>query len=227
MADSLILRSQADEMLQSIQDSRMDPSSFHWATTASVITVDLKVSKLIHSQTQYYFQFDLHQGSHYCRFSPGESTQTENQYPGSWNGQFQYFQRWIGYLKREIEAPDLWKAIAQECDLIAAVSKPETDNTQFSQDEIKHLSQSLREIKEHLLLTVTLDQEQTKFVEMKFDHLESAAQRIGRKDWLTFALGILTNIVVGLALKPNVARELFRAAGQVLSWLLQSQQFLP
>jgi hypothetical protein len=57
------------------------------------------------------------------------------------------------------------------------------------------------------------------FLGRKLDDLAAAATRMGRKDWINLAVGMLTNTIVGAALNPDAAKLLFQAAGAALSWL--------
>ena len=59
MAESLILKSQASEIFQLIESVQLIPQDFKWETVDSFNTPYLKVSKLIHISTKYYFQFDF------------------------------------------------------------------------------------------------------------------------------------------------------------------------
>ena len=222
MPEQLILRSQANQVFRILQQFDLSPQDFDWAKTSSRYTRETTVSKLLHRNTDFYFIFDFRNGAHYCELSPGQSSITEEQFPGSWDLLLGYFGSWLNYLKREIEAPDLWQAISQETVLTRA-STTEDDISPFSADERKRLSSDLDEIKRYLLSTQEFSDDQKHYLDSRFIHLEEAAGRMGRKDWITLAVGILTNIVIGLALSPSIARELFRIAGSLLKWVIKSQ----
>jgi hypothetical protein len=49
--------------------------------------------------------------------------------------------------------------------------------------------------------------------------MQKASERMGRKDWMNLALGTLSSIIVTAAFPADVAKALFRAAGDALTWL--------
>ena len=61
--------------------------------------------------------------------------------------------------------------------------------------------------------------EQADYISRKLDELADAANRLGRKDWINFAMGMLANIVISAALEPDGAKFLFKTAGHALEWL--------
>jgi hypothetical protein len=69
-------------------------------------------------------------------------------------------------------------------------------------------------------------QVQLRFINARLAYLEDASKRLGRKDWMTIAVGIVTNIVVGAAFAPDTARELFRMAGQLFGWISSASPLL-
>jgi hypothetical protein len=75
--------------------------------------------------------------------------------------------------------------------------------------------------------TVELSADQLKFIDARLGHLKDAAGRLGRKDWTTLAMGALTSIIIGAALPPDSARELFSLAGRLLAWIVEVARALP
>jgi hypothetical protein len=226
MQKSLILKSQADQIFFIINQFKMQPDEFLWEETKSGITQDLIVSKLVHSKTKYFFRFDLTKGKHYCVFSPGETKHTDTQFPGSWDLQIDYFKDWLSYLKREISSPDLWSKIDKENILAKGVTESE-DNLPFTSMEFEKIQVSLNEIKEYILKTQSLSQNDVKFLETRISYLEESSKRLGRKDWISILIGVLANIIIGLALAPETAKELFKITSDALNWLLINNFLLP
>ena len=132
MAENLILNSQKNEVLLTIQDIGLDPSEFQWATWSSNQTKYLMVSTVIHELTEYYFMFDFKDRKQFAEFSPGTEAQVEYDYPGSWTFQSVAVRKWLTSLKREIETPDLWAAIGEEKKLAEAASSFEIPNSPFT-----------------------------------------------------------------------------------------------
>ncbi|HEV3456075.1 MAG TPA: hypothetical protein VHG32_05915 [Thermoanaerobaculia bacterium] len=118
-------------------------------------------------------------------------------------------------------------ALASETQLVRTAAGPFDDNAPFTTPEKIRVVQVIHELKQHLLLTTELSASQLKFIEARLGHLEDAAGRLGRKDWTTLAMGALTSIIIGTALSPDSARELFSLAGRLLSWIVEVAHALP
>ena len=77
MAQRPILRSQANEVFESIRSTGLDPSEFAWSTQLSPAMYVIEVSKLTHKPTGYYFLFDFaHPGTETHRFEYTPSEQS-------------------------------------------------------------------------------------------------------------------------------------------------------
>lgn len=94
------------------------------------------------------------------------------------------------------------------------------ENRPFSQPEAAHVRRSIQSVKDTLLTRQDIVRpEQMEFINRKLDDLAAATDRMGRKDWINFAVGVLSNVIVGAALSPEAAKFLFQMTGSALSWL--------
>jgi hypothetical protein len=218
MKKSLILKSQRNSVFEEIRSAGLGPGAFRWTEVPSTNTENLLVSQLEHVPTEFFFKFDFHRDSHWTLYAPGEGRAEEPRYPGSWDGQLSHLRKWLENLARELDAPDLWSTILEERALVASATG-ELPNTTFAPEEQRRISLAVNELRVFLVATGQLSNEQVRFVSSRLKHLEDAATRLGRKDWITLAIGALTNIIVGIALAPDAARELLRMAGRLLGWV--------
>jgi hypothetical protein len=226
--DHRLLNSQRNEIFTKIQTAGFDPATFKWENRPGLSDMFQTVPYLVHVPSDYSFQFDLLKGGEWCRYSPGENKFIDEQYPGTRPGLLSYFTYWLQYLKREIEAPDLWSAISGETRLVFGTSVTDSStNTFFSIPERERISRSLGEIRAYLVATSLLTEIRLKFIEERLHYLEDAAGRMGRSDWMNLALSTLVNIVVGVALAPEKVKELLRLAGSALAWVLGGTPILP
>jgi hypothetical protein len=216
---NLVLKSQKNTILEIIQSYDISPEQFVWDEIQSVIRNDVYVSRLVHKSSGYYFQFDFYDGRHYCTFSPGENKDIESVYPEVWDQQLLRFEMWLNYLLREVQAPDLWGAIANE-KALSEVSYEHNENTSFTEEEILKIQKNLEEIKKYLISAQSFSPEQLHYLDVRFNYLQDAASRIGRKDWIILVVGTITNIIITYALSSAVARELFHIAGLLLKWVI-------
>jgi hypothetical protein len=137
-----------------------------------------------------------------------------------------WLERVVSPYLRERDEPDLWALHSADTTLLQADSVTE-DNTPFNAVELHRISTSLGEVKAFLIQTHQSSADERRFIEERLKYLEEAAHRLGRKDWINIAAGVTSNIVVGLTLAPDAAREFFHFVGQALSWLLDVVRLLP
>lgn len=218
-----LLKSQANQLIEELRRAGWNPSEFRWEDTASINFTDQPISQLTHSQSGYYFAFDNIHGGFFSKWSPANEKQNEMSGAESWNDQLSEFKKWLGYLRREVESPDLWSAISQESEIAEAASSDES-NTPFSTEEKAYILSGINEIKQYLLTAHKVDPE---LVEARLNYLAEASNRVGRKDWINLLLSVLVGIVIQAAMPPESIRELFRFVGTVLSQILKHQLLLP
>jgi hypothetical protein len=223
-----LLQSQMNEVFASVKHSGLDPSEFVWERWTSERDESSDTSALIHRPSRYWFQFDMGDDGHYCIFSPGNETTREENYPGSWRMQMNYVESWLGYLKREIEAPDMWTMLAGGNTLSAAASPEQSDdNTAFTSAEQTRIEESLAEIRSVLLSSQSFNAETLGHIDARLEYLEQASERLGRKDWMNVAFSVITNIIIMVAIPPETARNILNVAGAVLGWVMGGSPLLP
>ncbi|ACD94945.1 hypothetical protein [Trichlorobacter lovleyi] len=223
MSEHRLLTSQRNMLFTAIQNNGLDPASFHWEMANSFNQHNLIVPRLIHVQSDGYFQFELQNDVEWCQYSPGQTKYIEQQYPGNWNGQYSYFCCWLSYLKEEFETPDLWSVIAGDSSFevnMKSDGNEDESNKKFNSSERKHISQNLNEIREYLVTAHSISGSSLRLIEERLKYLEDAAGRVGRKDWINLAYGALINIIVGAALAPTAAKDLLRMAGSAFAWVV-------
>lgn len=225
MSASHLLRSQTNELFRAIEAHGLQPDEFEWGSPVN----DQATSsmRLVHSPSKYFFEFIHFKLKHSARCAPHWSYAAEL-YLGEfaeWSRLVGAFGSWLERLKREYFEPDLWHLRAAETRLIVADVR-QLDNAPFSSDEQARISKALAELRSFLVSTGGHSEVQLKFIETRLDHLEESSRRLGRKDWITLAMGTLLNIIVGAALAPEAARELLRNAGALLGWIANGIQLL-
>lgn len=213
-----LLKSQANQLLEELKNNGWNPSEFKWEDVISpTFSKPHIVSQLIHSSSGYYFTFDDIGGRFFSEWSPAMELQKQRMESGGWNAQFNHFKVWLGYLRREVESPNLWLAISQETEILEAASSDES-NTQFTAEEKAYILSGINETKQYLLTAHKLDPE---LFEARLSYLAEASNRVGRKDWINLLLSVLVGIVMQAALPPESTREMFRFVGTVLRQILR------
>lgn len=218
-----LLRGQANDVYRAISDENLLPTDFEWQTKQCHYDNEVVVSVLLHVPTQYCFVFDVFQKERICWCSPhaGFRDLSFAGKPPDWPATLEKVRAWLDAVAAEHFEPDLWSTNTDERALIAQHFK-EAGNSPFSPAEQARISAAVHELKQFLVSTGEYSESQLQFIEHRLAHLEESSKRLGRKDWITLAMGTLTNIVVGVALAPEAAREFIRTR-QLASWLDRSE----
>jgi hypothetical protein len=206
-----------------LQEAGVRVSEFTWEKR------DTENPTLSHASTGHYFKMNFVQYASYVvgiTFSPGEYQFEEYTAANNWEAVRRTAERWVTYIKRELQEPDFWETIATEKTLIGDIGSTDTENWPFSAVDQKRIRTALEEIRIFLASTQELSQAQLKIIQERLDYLADASSRMGRKDWLMIATGVFTSIVVSAAFDPKAAHELFRFAGTVLGWILDARPLL-
>jgi hypothetical protein len=94
-----------------------------------------------------------------------------------------------------------------------------SDNAPFTQPELDKIAASVQQIRRAMSERSDVSPEQMDFIARKLDDMRDASERLGRKDWMSLAVGTLTSIIVTAAFTPNVAKAFLQVADAALSWL--------
>ena len=222
-----LLRSQRNAVFEVMSAAGLEPRDFVWSEVPSSQEADRPVERLTHVPSGYYFTFDKQfgvAGPHY-RPSQKEVVETSTGPLQTWEQVLSHVKVWAEILKREVLEPDLWKIFSEDNRLVGA-SIDDVENLPFTPQEQERIKLAIVELRAFLHATCAHSEAHLAFIDIRLKHLEEASSRLGRKDWITLAIGALTNIIVGAALAPEAARELVRTAGALLGWIVSGVQLL-
>ena len=119
----------------------------------------------------------------------------------------QYARDWAGYLKRELDAPDLWAVIERQRELIESATDVGIPNTPFTEQEQQFISAQLDEIKAQLAANHHLEEDHRRWLSDQFEFLKEESKKQGRKSWLLMMLGTVASFALG-QVKPEAAKDL-------------------
>lgn len=236
MAYQDLLRSQKNAVFRIIKETGLIPAEFEWSVppepSSQTNLGDIFYTqwpKITHVPTGCYFSFgssSVANHKFYIKYFPSSEkfAETQIETDGSWPKTIRFFEIWLEIVSREYIEPDLWSTTDNKA--LIAEELTEFENSSFSLDEQTRISKAIVELKSFLLSTRQYSSEQIQFIEERLNHLDESSKRLGRKDWITLAMGTLTNIIVGVALAPDAARELVRNAGLLLGWIVGSVHLL-
>jgi len=216
MANLVLLTSQKNQVLRLVKDSGLDPFNFEWSEILSERSIVPElfsgdtVSMIEYKDSDFCYVFDFKNGKHYAEFSPGKETQTEHQFPGNWDLQIAYVEKWLNYLNREISEPDLWASLANsrlDCTLNI---DPQEDNKPFTFTEVNQITTGVNEMRQYLESEFSDVKNANEIIGNKLDYLVDAAKRQGRKDWLHTCIGVLASLGTALGLTNEHGTRLFQ-----------------
>lgn len=193
---------QRNEIFEAVQDAGLSPEEFEW-------DLDADESRLRHRTFDAYFDFGGVAGNYTSRYLAGDGPVEER------TGLSQYrlteqVKLWLWAVKLDIDTPDLWAQLQREAELFGALSDQSVANLPLTPAEQDEIAGQLRELTKYVSGTYSLSELQTRLLEEKIDYLVVAASRVGRKDWLLMAAGLMLSYVLEAVLPSEAARDILK-----------------
>lgn len=95
-------------------------------------------------------------------------------------------------------------------------------NANFNDEELKRIGESISSLKEEIARSGKFENGHLDLISRKFDEIQSASRRMGRKDWIQYFSGAVTSICVTATFDPVTAKTLFVAISDTFGWVLGS-----
>lgn len=111
---------------------------------------------------------------------------------------------WADAVAKWIDAPEFWENPPSR-EVVPGELIPESDNTPFTSEEQKAISDQLKAIAESVKKNCDLTAEQSAKLDEKFDEAEKASRRMGRKDWGLLFGGAVFSLILADVITPGVA----------------------
>ncbi len=191
---------QRNDIFRAVEHAGLSAEEFDWDLGADEST-------LRHRPSGAYFVFGGAAGAYASRYLAGEGPVEERTGLSQYR-LMQQVELWLMHVKLDIDTPDLWAQLQGETELLGAVFDEATENTPLTSAEQLAIAGQLRELRDYVSRTYSLSEAQTRLLEDKLDDLAAATGRVGRKDWLLMAAGLMLSYVLGAALPPEAARDI-------------------
>ena len=213
---------QKNAVLERITAADLEPFNFEWHEKMSLDSSDIQVSAIRYKGTEYHCTFDLYQRkAFWITYSPGRYRFLEDHHIGSeWNEVLPYVTRWLAYLKREIEEPDLWARIQNYQLPDGSIPSDDTSNEQFTAVEVEQLERSINEVRGFLAEHYGDNEE----INGKLNYLIESSKRMGRKDWVNICMGALLSLAASQAFQLEHVQTVWNMIKSALSGIVL---FLP
>jgi hypothetical protein len=180
---------------------------FHWGKAQIGRTKEILPALLYKADEEYHFAIDPMARDYVAvRFRPGVDEYVTEEDGLDWPDVAQQLVRWLGALREELEAPDLWAELAQTPEVLETGDPDHNDP--LTPAEIRAIGDRIDQARA-FLEAAELQPETLADANRKLDYLMSATSRLGRFDWRNLAVGIVFSIAVAAAFDPNRAREMF------------------
>lgn len=219
MNSKLLHKTQKNDVFKLIESAGLSPADFDWDTISVYGSPmglgDANISTLIHRPTKYFCNFDM-RGEFRIKYSPANEAPYEYFAGYCWEGCLGGVNNWLKYLRREIEAPDLWSIFSTKVSWETEFSETDQDEV-FSNEERKVLINGIRKIVERLnelQVQGSLTAENVTKARENLTRLEIQLETSSRWAWFHTAVGVLFTIIVGQ--EPQFARKFFMEAGNLL-----------
>lgn len=116
-----------------VRETGLKPSGFavgaaDWGKT--------RCTRFAYREAEYFFDVSTARGSYSVRYSPGASELLTHQMDVGRNFEHleSHFKAWLSYLRREVEAPDLWELVRDGGPALALAGAP-SSNDPFTETE--------------------------------------------------------------------------------------------
>jgi hypothetical protein len=100
------------------------------------------------------------------------------------------------------------------------------NNSSFSAIELGQIAESIRGVKLDLSQRSDIVPEQLDLIVRRLDEIQSASERLGRKDWINYVAGTLTSLCISAAFSPEVTKTLFQSVNSAFFWLFNNAPLL-
>lgn len=217
-ADARLTKTEKNGVHKLVVAQGFDPADFEWSEqTTQDPVVGRGVywsSVLTHFPTGYYFRF----GGGTYEWSLGETQRVDSwSRPEHEHERFNLVSGWLGRVRREYDAPDLWAMALEDRNFLQAASGLEGANTEFSSDERTYISARLDAIRDFVLDSADLANEQRELIAAQFEYVKEATNRLGRTDWKAVLVGAFFTIAVAATVTPDLARQVWHMIAEAFT----------
>jgi hypothetical protein len=212
-------RQQKAHVFEAIQLAGLDPHDFEWVSNSTQFQggiEGLRFTRLDGAR----FDFIYSSNTWFALFQPGDGSPTYSANEGEWQYELMALHRWLDVCKREIEAPDLWAALAQEQEILRHPTAQIEQNTPFTADEIQTIKDEFEQLKVFVREALDTTPDEQREINAKLDYLVAAAERSpGRIDWWNQVVGVVLNLAITQVAQPGVVQSLLLMAAHGLAHL--------
>jgi hypothetical protein len=201
-----LLKTQRNAVFDWVREAGFDPSDFE------VDAADwggARCTRFAYRGSPYYFDVSMARSAYSLRWTPGDSEALGHviDYTVVFELIEPPFKAWLTYLRRELEAPDLWGLLGEKDPALPPFGS--SGNTPFTEAELGQVIVQIDAARTYFIEAGATG-EALAVVNERLEYLVAAAKRSGRMDWMNIAFSVLFGLAGQLNFDPNQARELIQ-----------------
>lgn len=186
-----LLDTQRNEVFDAIVRAEMSPIDFSWEQNVLRYKYD----------DRFFFEFGELGSVTTVKFSPGSFNLIEkDNVRNGWKNVIVRVNRWLTYLKKEINVFDRW-AIIKDFSISSFILFRD-ENGKFSPDELSYIDQKINEIKGEIS-KLGLIQSDLSSINAILNELNEKADKFTKKDWKNLFIGMVASKIIDLALNDD------------------------
>lgn len=240
---------QKDEVYRLIEIQGLNPSDFKWKKEVDLHlirsgseeseTIKQTVGRrLIHTPTKYYFAFiDAHERAdfsekvkepHSVQFFPSETKSPEQFDEITWREVVQTVEFWLNRVRREYDAPNLWKQLRSG--QLPSLKSSVDESSSFTPDEIERIGTSVDQVVEEIRAnqnSLGLLSEQANYLIGEIDDLKRLAKHTTKRQLRQTLVGILFAFSLQIGYDLDRTKQLLELVGKAFDWLVELSYYLP
>lgn len=216
-----MLKTQENQILEIIQRHRLSVKDFDWSW---IDRGRQRHRVLMHKPTEATYEFWTVGSRHFGSMHPGSDGGVLETPATSWLGQLEYFYRWAQTVKIEHDAPDLWAqalAAAKETPLAPVRDEPLSENDRES------IARLITGLKGWIAERMGAQDARLDAINEQLEYVQEASTRLGKKDWVAIAVGVVVTTAMSGAISPEDARSLLNVAWHGIQAIIAGAPLLP
>jgi hypothetical protein len=194
-------KSLTNDVIEAIRSSGLDPYIFKYSDNEDEY-------RIRHPSSGSYFAFRLEGGTFPISYLiAGEVT--EQKFDAYiWPKVIDHVNEWATRVKKDLETPDLWAELQREPKLLGVGPDLHIENTPFTPEEKKEITELLQKGGEYVEQTYPLSDSERLEWRAQLAYLTEAVHRLGRRDWRGLLISTLIEFVFYVAPEPAAARDM-------------------
>lgn len=174
-------------------------------------------------ESKYFFSIFPEHGyanSYIVNCSPGEFEFIEEFNSAPINPTvYNFFQKWLENLDREIKAPNKWDRLLKEIESFSVPNNSSYNADKFSYQEYKEITNNVLQLKEGIK-EIGLTLEQYNIINEKLDFLIDQSKNLKKFDWRSLFIGTIINIASNIIINPTSIQAFYELVKGFFSKLL-------